>query len=149
MGLLFFVWFYIFLTWSKPFINFIVIGSSLGMTILGPNENIQKLQRKDLENYIKTHYTADRMVLVGAGGIEHDQLCKLGEAAFKGLRKGDKAVAKPPPTEFVGSEIRIRDDTVNDSHVAVAVEGVGWDHPDFFPLLVAQTIVGSWDKTLG
>jgi processing peptidase subunit beta len=38
---------------------------------------------------------------------------------------------------------------MKEAHIAVAVEGVGWSHPDFIPLLVAQTIVGSWDRSLG
>src|SRR2546423_13150549 len=43
----------------------------LGRTILGPKENIASIQRQDLVDYIKTNYTADRMVLVSAGGIPH------------------------------------------------------------------------------
>jgi processing peptidase subunit beta len=62
-------------------------GSSLGLTILGNDENIKRLQRKDLTDYIGTNYTTDRMVLVGAGGVDHDALCKLGESAFGALRK--------------------------------------------------------------
>ncbi|KAI7560746.1 hypothetical protein KC346_g22487, partial [Hortaea werneckii] len=54
----------------------------LGRTILGPKENIQSIQRNDLENYIKTNYTADRMVLVGAGGVPHEQLVELAEKHF-------------------------------------------------------------------
>ncbi|KAI5277821.1 hypothetical protein KEM52_004839, partial [Ascosphaera acerosa] len=49
-------------------------GQPLGRTILGPRENIQSLQRSHLAAYIKTHYTPDRMVLVGAGGVPHEQL---------------------------------------------------------------------------
>ena len=41
--------------------------SPLGRTILGPAENIRTLTRADLENYIKTHYTAPRMVRLRAG----------------------------------------------------------------------------------
>ena len=36
--------------------------TSLGHTILGPAENIRKLTRGDLADYIGTHYTAPRMV---------------------------------------------------------------------------------------
>ena len=36
--------------------------TSLGHTILGPAENIRKLTRGDLADYIATHYTAPRMV---------------------------------------------------------------------------------------
>ena len=42
--------------------------TGLGRTILGPEENIRSLTRDDLEGYVKTHYTAPRMVLAGAGG---------------------------------------------------------------------------------
>ncbi|KAI9466387.1 Metalloenzyme, LuxS/M16 peptidase-like protein [Zychaea mexicana] len=37
----------------------------LGLTILGPKENIQSLTRNDLSSYIKTNYTGERMLLVG------------------------------------------------------------------------------------
>lgn len=35
-------------------------GTGLGRTILGPDQNIRNLTRGDLQNYIQTHYTADR-----------------------------------------------------------------------------------------
>lgn len=37
-------------------------GNGLGMTILGPNENIKSITRNDLLTYIKENYTAERMV---------------------------------------------------------------------------------------
>ena len=46
-----------------------IIGQALGRTILGPKANILSIKRDDLDNYIKTNYTADRMVLVGTGGV--------------------------------------------------------------------------------
>lgn len=129
-------------------------GSSLGYTILGSDENISKsINKEQLMEYVRQHYTSDRMVLVGAGGVDHEQLCKLGEQLFGKLPKSssanDSGIISPPPTDFIGSEIKIRDDTQRQSHIAVAVEGVGWDHPDHIPLLVAQTIAGSWDRSLG
>ncbi|EOA30245.1 hypothetical protein CARUB_v10013366mg [Capsella rubella] len=36
----------------------------LGRTILGPAQNVKSITREDLQNYIKTHYTASRMVLI-------------------------------------------------------------------------------------
>ncbi|KAF9176773.1 hypothetical protein BGZ50_009685 [Haplosporangium sp. Z 11] len=57
----------------------------LGRTILRPKKNIKSLTCDDLTNYIKTNYTADRMVLVGAGGVDHDTLVKLTENHFSKL----------------------------------------------------------------
>lgn len=34
----------------------------LGRTILGPAQNIKTITKEHLQNYIKTHYTAPRMV---------------------------------------------------------------------------------------
>ena len=44
-------------------------GTPLGWTILGPTENIKKINRQDLVNYVSTHYSAPRMVLAAAGGM--------------------------------------------------------------------------------
>lgn len=35
------------------------------------------------------------------------------------------------------------------AHIAVAVEGAGWPNPDNIPLMVANTLIGSWDRTHG
>jgi processing peptidase subunit beta len=123
-------------------------GTPLGMTILGPTENIQRISRDDIVNYIKSHYTGSRMVLAAAGGVDHDELVKLAEKQFSSI-PSTTDLPKATPCRFTGSEMRQRDDSMPFAHVALAVEGVGWTHPDYFPLMVASTLVGSWDRSLG
>ncbi|KAJ7123126.1 Metalloenzyme, LuxS/M16 peptidase-like protein [Mycena epipterygia] len=125
----------------------------LGRTILGPKANILSIKRDDLDSYIKTNYTADRMVLVGTGGVDHAELVKLAEKHFSSLpvspnpiRLGSTAHRK---TSFVGSEVRLRDDELGAAHIAIAVEGVGWSSPDYFPMMVLQSVFGNWDRSLG
>ncbi|KAH7920303.1 hypothetical protein BV22DRAFT_1098366 [Leucogyrophana mollusca] len=128
-------------------------GQPLGRTILGPKENILSIKRDDLDSYIKTNYTADRMVLVGAGGVDHQELVKLAEKHFSSLPVSPNPIPlgrlAHPRSSFVGSEVRLRDDDVPCAHVAIAVEGVGWSSPDYFPMLVMQSIFGNWDRSLG
>lgn len=128
----------------------------LGRTILGPRENILAITRKDLNNYIKTNYKADRMVLVGAGAVEHDELVALAQKHFGHLPMSDMPVAPGTGSRhpddvpaFVGSEVRLRDDTIPTAHIAIAVEGVSWNSPDYYTALVAQAIIGNWDRALG
>lgn len=128
----------------------------LGRTILGPKENIQAISRDDLTDYIKTNYTADRMVLVGAGGIPHEQLVQLAEKYFAQVPTQPHtstaaaiAAAQKQKPDFVGSEVRIRDDTMPTANIAIAVEGVSWKDDDYFTALVAQAIVGNWDRAMG
>ncbi|KAI5807663.1 Metalloenzyme, LuxS/M16 peptidase-like protein [Peziza echinospora] len=128
-------------------------GQPLGRTILGPKENILSIKRPDLTEYINTNYKADRMVLVGAGGVPHETLVELAEKHFSGLKPSDNQVALGSPRgvrpDFVGSEIRMRDDTIPTAHIAIAVEGVSWKDPDYFTALVAQAIIGNWDRAMG
>ncbi|MCJ1361797.1 hypothetical protein MMC16_000897 [Acarospora aff. strigata] len=131
-------------------------GQPLGRTILGPKENIQSISRDDLVGYIKRNYTADRMVLVGAGGVPHQQLVELAEKHFSSLpteppsyTSSAIAAAQKRTPDFIGSEVRIRDDTIPTAHIAIAVEGVSWKDDDYFTALVTQAIVGNWDRTMG
>ncbi|KAL2158014.1 hypothetical protein VTH06DRAFT_4824 [Thermothelomyces fergusii] len=125
----------------------------LGRTILGPRENIRDITRTELVNYIKNNYTADRMVLVGAGGIPHQQLVEMADKYFSKLppkapETSAYILSKKKP-DFIGSDVRIRDDTIPTANIAIAVEGVSWNDPDYFTALVAQAIVGNYDKALG
>lgn len=128
-------------------------GNALGRTILGPKENIQSIQKTDLTNYIKTNYTADRMVLVGAGGVPHQELVQLAEQYFGNLPSSGTAASIGSPRgeapQFVGSEIRLRDDTMPTANIALAVEGCSWNDPDYWPMLVCQAIIGNYDRALG
>lgn len=118
----------------------------LGKTILGPKENIASLNRDDLQDYISTHYIAPRMVVAGAGAVEHQQLVDLadkhfGSVASKGPREPVKA-----PAFFTGSDIRIRYDDSPQAHITYAFPTAGWTDPDNFPLMIIGQMLGSWDS---
>lgn len=129
-------------------------GQPLGRTILGPRENIQSIQRSHLTEYIKTNYTPDRMVLVGAGGVPHETLVQLAREHFGSLPTATPAsaalaAAQKQVPDFIGSDVRIRDDTIPTANIALAVEGVSWNDEDYFTALVTQAIVGNWDRAMG
>lgn len=124
-------------------------GTPLGRTILGPTQNIKSITAKDLRDYINTHYKASRMVLAAAGGVNHDELVKLAEQHFGSLKAdSDKEVQVLKPCRYTGSEIRIRDDDIRLAHVAACVEGTSWSDADTIPLMVASTMIGSWDRSM-
>lgn len=128
-------------------------GQALGRTILGPKENIETITQHELKQYIAKNYRADRMVLVGAGAVEHEELVRLAEQYFGKLpaspspvEPGKGSIAFGDNSNFVGSEVRILDDTIPSAHIAIAVEGVSWESPDYYAALVAQAVIGSWDR---
>uniref|UniRef100_A0A6Q2YLX4 Mitochondrial-processing peptidase subunit beta n=1 Tax=Esox lucius TaxID=8010 RepID=A0A6Q2YLX4_ESOLU len=124
--------------------------TALGRTILGPTQNIKSINRGDLVEYITTHYKGPRIVLAAAGGVSHSELIDLAKYHFGNLPAKYKGEAPSfPLCNFTGSEIRVRDDKMPLAHIAVAVEAVGWSHPDTIPLMVANTLIGNWDRSFG
>lgn len=89
-------------------------GTGLGRTILGPDDNIRKLSRQDLVDYISTHYTADRFVVAAAGAVDHKQLEELTDKYFGNLKpgKGAAAIKEADPVFFTGSDRRVRYNTM-------------------------------------
>lgn len=125
------------------------MGTGLGRTILGPDDNIRNLSRGDLQSYISTHYTANRFVIAAAGAVDHKQLVDLTQKHFGNLPvapKGDLAF-KPQPAIFTGSDKRIRYDSMKEAHIALAFQGASWTSEHSFPLMLMQTLLGSWDRS--
>uniref|UniRef100_F7IEL0 Cytochrome b-c1 complex subunit 1, mitochondrial n=1 Tax=Callithrix jacchus TaxID=9483 RepID=F7IEL0_CALJA len=126
-------------------------GTSLAQAVEGTSENVRKLSRADLTEYLSRHYKAPRMVLAAAGGVEHQQLLDLAQKHLGDIswQYPEDAVPAFTPCRFTGSEIRHRDDALPLAHVAIAVEGPGWANPDNVALQVANAIIGHYDCTYG
>lgn len=127
-------------------------GQDLGRTILGPRDMIRTISRQDLSDYILENYRGDRMALIGVGLVDHELLVKLAQHYFSHILPSDvpftPTMTGRIPT-FYGDEIRIQDDSMPTTHVALALEGVSWLSPDFFVASVANGIVGTWDRLVG
>lgn len=126
--------------------------SPLGRTILGPAENVRSITRQHLADYIATNYTAPRIVVSAAGAVDHEALVKAAEKVFAKLPTDGPSAAdlvKQNPSSFTGSDVRIRDPDHPTLNLAIAYKGAASTDPDSVPLMVAQTILGSWNKNSG
>lgn len=125
-------------------------GNTFGRPVIAGEDNIRKLNAADVTYYHEDNYTADRLVITGAGAVQHEELVAQVEKAFGSLKAGNTAkIIRTEPPRFVGSDVRIRDDTMPQMHVALAVQSPGLNSPDYPTSLVMQAIVGSWDASLG
>lgn len=122
--------------------------SSLAYTILGPAENIKKISRDDILNYVKTHYTGDRMAVAVVGDVEHADVAASVQKHFSKIpaqstngRKPNRGIAN-----FIGSDFRLRDDDMPDCHVAVGFETAGWNDPDHYALMAFQMMLGNYSS---
>lgn len=125
-------------------------GTPLSQSVLGPSENVKKISKSDLAFYARNNFVAPRMALVGSGDIKHDELVKLAEKHFSSVPYTyTTEIPVLKPCRYTGSEVRARDDWLPFAHVAVVVDTCGHNSPDIYPLMLAKTIIGSWDQTLG
>jgi len=125
--------------------------TSLGYTILGEEKNIKSISRDDLLNYVRTHYTGKRMVIAAAGAVNHEEVVKMAEAKFGGIPavSSEFDMSSIVVPEFIGSEIKVRDDTLHEVTAAVAFKGASWSDPDYLTYLLIQNLIGSWDRSMG
>jgi processing peptidase subunit beta len=119
-------------------------GTSYASAAVGEPEVIKNITAGKLVEFHKQYYNAKDLVLVGTGAVKHDQFVNLASKVFSKLSvNGNPAFSR---VNYVGSEIRIRDDTVHDVRISVNWEAVGRSHPHYWTSLLLQTIVGKWDR---
>lgn len=111
----------------------------LGRAILGTTDIVSKMPREALKGYIDAQYGADRMILSAAGNLDHDALAGLAEKAFAAV--APSRANAPPPGRYTGGDNReIRD--LEQAHLVMGFEGVGYDDDDYYPLAVLSTALG-------
>eukprot|EP00485_Elphidium_margaritaceum_P010884 CAMPEP_0202691746 /NCGR_PEP_ID=MMETSP1385-20130828/6370_1 /ASSEMBLY_ACC=CAM_ASM_000861 /TAXON_ID=933848 /ORGANISM="Elphidium margaritaceum" /LENGTH=543 /DNA_ID=CAMNT_0049347193 /DNA_START=94 /DNA_END=1725 /DNA_ORIENTATION=- len=120
---------------------------ALGRTILGPVDNIKRITRKDLLEYINTYYTADNMVVVATGCIpDHDAFVAQVAEKFSGLKPSNQRKPAKDVSYFRGCEYDERWDDMEYVYMALAYETCPWNDADTYPLMFMQQMLGQWDK---
>ncbi|VDK73215.1 unnamed protein product [Litomosoides sigmodontis] len=120
----------------------------MAKSIYGTEDTVRNLTQSDLRKYVDIQYRPSRMVLSAVGNVEHSKIANLAERYFGGLSTGQSGKASDSKgIRFTGSEFLYRNDDIPFMYGALAVEGVGFSHPDALPLKVASMMVGDWDCT--
>lgn len=111
----------------------------LGRPILGTAEIVGAMPRQTLVDYIGAQYGGDRMVLAAAGNLDPDDLVKRAEKAFADVN----ASHAPPPAAgcYRGGDLRDTRD-LEQAHLVMGFEGIGFTDDDYYPLAVLSTALG-------
>lgn len=117
-------------------------GYSLSLPTLGTSESVKDLQKQDSERLLDNVLVGSNVVISASGNINHDKLVDLLESQLS-LKKGHKPVTKP--ASFLGSEVRMRDDTLPKAYVSLGVAGEGLSSPAYYVAKVAAAVFGSFD----
>ena len=111
----------------------------LGRSILGTSEGVEGFQRASLADFQSRFYTADSMILSAAGAVDHDTVVRMAESQFGNLRRRNGHVADA--AVYGGGDVEHEDD-VEQVHLILGFNGVGYRDPDYFPIQVLTGALG-------
>ena len=113
-----------------------------GWTISGPKENIKKMKIEDFLNYRKTHYVAEKTMVVVAGDIEPISAFKKIEKAFKNISLG-KVIKKSKLVERQNKpELKIKHKDTDQMHIVIGVRTFDLYDKRMPTLKVLSTVLG-------
>lgn len=118
-------------------------GTSLALPKYGKAETLEILQSEDLKTFVKKNLVSTNVAIVNVGDdVNHEALVKF--ASELQIPTGTKT-----PFEsalFLGSDIRLRDDTMPQAHAAISVKTPGANDVDsYYTGLVAAQINGTYE----
>lgn len=111
----------------------------IGFPVLGSPDIVRSLSREAIAGYLGAHYGGPRMVLTAAGAVEHDRLVDLAGKAFSALPSVTESGLVP--ARYRGGDFR-EDRSLEQLHLIVGFEGVGYHDPDFYAESVLSTLLG-------
>jgi processing peptidase subunit beta len=118
-------------------------GSALGKPIVGSSDAIASLTVDDV-NAVSANFCGAKSVITASGAVDASTVATLAEKYFGSMNSG--AAADSSTVRYIGSDVRFREDDLGFAQVAVGVETGGWTDQNAVPMMVAQHILGSWDR---
>ncbi|MGX9117657.1 MAG: insulinase family protein [Mesorhizobium sp.] len=113
---------------------------TIGRSILGTPETVKSFTSKQLHKFIERQYGAERMVVVAAGDIKHDNFVREVEKHLGGFRsKSDNTM--PQFAQYVGGDFR-EDRDLMDAQIVLGFEGRAYHVRDFYASQVLSMILG-------
>lgn len=110
-----------------------------GRTILGPAEYVRGFTAERMRHYMRTHYTADNMVVAAVGKIKHDDFVDMIERRMSNI---------PRHTDFIEDKqqycggYRTECKDIEQTHIVLGFKGTSYQNKDYYKYSVLSTIFG-------
>ncbi|MDZ4736572.1 MAG: pitrilysin family protein [Rhodospirillaceae bacterium] len=112
---------------------------ALGWPVLGRSNVIRGLDRDTVAGYMSAHYGAKSMIVAAAGRVDHVDFVRRVESLFGSIKPTNSEV--PTPGRYRGGDRRI-ERPLEQVHLVLGFEGVGYRDPDYYGLGVLSSLYG-------
>jgi predicted Zn-dependent peptidase len=113
---------------------------TLGRSILGTPETVKSFTSAQLHAFMERQYGAERMVVVAAGAVKHDDFVREVENRLGSFRAKAEGVM-PQYAHYVGGDYRENRDLM-DAQIVLGFEGRAYHVRDFYASQVLSMILG-------
>lgn len=113
---------------------------TIGRPILGTPDSVRSFTSGNLRSFMNEHYSADRMIVIAAGAVEHEQFVREVESRLGSFRAHSVA----PLTDlanYVGGDFR-EYRNLKDAQVLIGFEGRAYHMRDYYASQILSIILG-------
>jgi predicted Zn-dependent peptidase len=116
-------------------------GSGLGRSILGTEETIERISRKDVIDYIGKRYNVDNIIISIAGNVAIDKTVDMLNRGLSGIGADGHTVDIQTP-DF-RSTVNIHRKDLSEVHLCAGFKGIPNKSLERYAMLIINTILGS------
>jgi predicted Zn-dependent peptidase len=114
---------------------------TIGRAILGTPESVMGFEPNQIRRYLARNYLCERMYVVAAGAVKHDEFVAEVEKRFSGLPTQSSVPQIIEPARYIGGSIREARDLM-DAQVLLGFEGKAYHARDFYCSQILANVLG-------
>ena len=112
----------------------------IGMSVLGTGESVSAIGKETILKYINNFYVPEKIILAGAGNVDHQSMVSCFEPLFSHLKGNDLHLKNEPPRSNAGVSVRFKD--LEQVHICLGGEAPSQISDKRFACAVFNTILG-------
>ena len=113
-----------------------------GHSVLGNPKSVTKLSTNDLKQFYRKYYVAHNACLTIVGDLTRKQAERIAGELTQKLRDGEHAQQPPMPSALKQDFVIHTPFPSNQSHIILGSIGINYSDPRYYPLLLANYILG-------
>ena len=112
----------------------------IGMSVLGDEKSVSAIERETIVRYINTFYVPERILVAGAGNVDHQSLVSYFEPLFSQLEAGNASPPNDIPRSSASVSLKYRD--LEQVHICLGGEAPSQLSDKRFACAALNTILG-------
>jgi predicted Zn-dependent peptidase len=114
---------------------------SISLPILGNIDTVKSFDRKQLLEYVDSHYIPENSVISIAGNVNLKKVEELIDKYFKNWSGENKIITQYSFPKFLNNHLS-REKNIEQLHLSLGIQGVKSGSDDIYPLLLLNNIYG-------